>query len=528
MLLALLTALLVVAGTFGLAVGPWHRPDTVSAASPSNKIGLSLFFQNGQMAPLTLVGNPLRYLQEVDIVVTTPTTTTDQGIAPLVQSSEMAGLNWHGIQLVEDDWRQDLDGTWILQRFYRGAHWMEQPSHFTVTPVNAQGQPVGPPLLAQAGKDDQWQSGNDGFVRRFVVRQIVRGCADLDDCTGATSFTVQGLVQLRDALHPAKRAVVIPPPATALRLAWSADPHTVRTVALSHSDLADWEFGYGLQLALEVLNTPPRGYFLASETVQLRLTYLDGQGQRLHAAGELPTFGQFMAGTVASGIRYFDGLALFPSTYYALKHREGNTTVTFSGPTNRLKTPLKTIQGFELFAPQVTVASSGLDGYSAVTTIVPAAAVIFVPALWDTPVSDTVSLTIPDDAPPGTYVAAFKGRRDWGGEALNRGTTVEIQVGQEGPTTFVPSTGPCNTCHSGPSGLGNVLHGLSDRRACYSCHAGLAFEPDAPLDIRVHMVHSRSQRFVSAGGDIQNCALCHLEPEEDLGPFRNSGLDGLP
>jgi hypothetical protein len=77
---------------------------------------------------------------------------------------------------VEDDWRQEVDTTWTLQRFYRGAKWMEQPSHFTVRAVNAAGQLVGQPLEAQAGKDDKWQNGNDAFVRRFVVRQIVRGC----------------------------------------------------------------------------------------------------------------------------------------------------------------------------------------------------------------------------------------------------------------------------------------------------------------------------------------------------------------
>src|SRR5262245_56246140 len=190
MILALLTAILSVAGVLGLAAGPWSRLTTATAASPSDPVGLSLFFRNGQMAPLTLVGNPPRYLQEVDIVVTTSTTTTDQGLAPLVQSSELAGLNWSGVEPVEDDWRQDVDTTWTLQRFYRGAHWMEQPSHFAVTPIDAQGQPVGPPLLAMAGTDDQWQPGNDGFVRRFVVRQIVRGCPALHHCTGATSFTV--------------------------------------------------------------------------------------------------------------------------------------------------------------------------------------------------------------------------------------------------------------------------------------------------------------------------------------------------
>ena len=92
-------------------------------------------------------------------------------------------------------------------------------------------------------------------------------------------------------------------------------------------------------------------------------------------------------------------------------------------------------------------------------------------------------------------------------------------------TTFVAKTGGCNSCHTGPSALGSVLHGLSDRRACFSCHASIPGEPDAALDIRVHMVHSRSERFASAGGNIRNCGLCHLAPPP--GPLRNNGADGL-
>jgi hypothetical protein len=52
--------------------------------------------------------------------------------------------------------------------------------------------------------------------------------------------------------------------------------------------------------------------------------------------GSLPTLAEFVAGTVPSGIRYFDGFGLFPTTYYALKHRKGNTIVTLYGPTIRV------------------------------------------------------------------------------------------------------------------------------------------------------------------------------------------------
>jgi len=56
-----------------------------------------------------------------------------------------------------------------------------------------------------------------------------------------------------------------------------------------------------------------------------------------------------------------------------------------------------------------------------------------------------------------------------------------------------------------------------DRRACYSCHSSLAFEPDAAIDIRVHTVHDRSERFASLA-KITDCGLCHLTPP--TGPAR--------
>src|SRR5207249_4749654 len=155
---------------------------------------------------------------------------------------------------VEEDWRPDVDGTWILQRFYRGARWMEQPGHFAVTPLDPAGNPVGDPLIAQVGQDDRWSPGDDGFVRRFVVRQIVRHCANLNDLAGANSFAVQGLAQFRDALQADRRALPIPANATQLRLFWSADPTADRRVPVSHADPSAFPFGYGFQPQLEVLN----------------------------------------------------------------------------------------------------------------------------------------------------------------------------------------------------------------------------------------------------------------------------------
>ena len=123
-------------------------------------------------------------------------------------------------------------------------------------------------------------------------------------------------------------------------------------------------------------------------------------------------------------------------------------------------------------------------------------------------------ITVPEDALPETYVATLKARREWGGEALNRAATIEIQVGTPAPTTFVVKTGRCDACHTGSTGLPNLLHGLNNRRACLSCHSSLAFEPDAATDIRIHEIHDRSDRFASLA-NINDCAKWRLTPPND-------------
>jgi hypothetical protein len=480
----------------------------------TNPIGLSLFFQNGAMAPLTLVGDAPRFLQEIDVTATV-TTPTDEGINPLLHTSEFSSLDWTGVTQVEEDWRPAGDGTFTRQHFYRGAAWMEQASKFLVFPTDSTGTQVGDPLIANAGKDDRLGSADDGFVRRFVARQIATGCRSVGDCTGAT-FTAQGLVQLRDALQADERARPIPAEATRLTLKWTVQDQTPRTVEIAHASPADFPFGYGFRISLDETSTPANGsFYVPGEPVSFRVTFRDGQGKRLHPPGSLPTFGQFLRGEIATGLRYYDGFRLFPTTYYALKHRESNLLVTLSGPTDTLRTPRTIVDAGQFFvpAPAIAVTTVGTDGFSDLAAGVPPFYItfggLFDPTLWETPVSDSVNFTIPSEALPGTYVAAVKARREFGGEALNRATTSTIQVGTATPTTFTAQTGNCTSCHTGPSALGSILHGVTDRRACYSCHASLNVEPDTALDTRVHEVHDRSGRFPA---DIHNCATCHLTP----------------
>jgi hypothetical protein len=56
---------------------------------------------------------------------------------------------------------------------------------------------------------------------------------------------------------------------------------------------------------------------------------------------------------------------------------------------------------------------------------------------------------------------------------------------------------------------------MGDRRACFGCHSSLGIEPDNVLDIRVHTIHDRSERF---GANVRNCSNCHLATPD--GPAR--------
>lgn len=471
-------------------------------------VGLSLRFANGQAAPLQLLGQAPRYLQEIDISESV-TSFTDEGITPLIENSAVSALDWSGVAQVEEIWVPSLDGTFTRERYFRGARWMEAPSQLRVVAVDDAGQELGAPLIAHAGRDDRSSPGDDGFVRRFVARQSAFGCASPGDCSAAV-FVSEALIQLRDALEPTADARSIPDGASALRLTWSQLEAASFEVALAPATAA---LSYGFDVALEPLGSPANGqYYVPGETVSFRVTFRDGDGNRLHPQGQLPSYGEFVSGQVESGLRYLD-LQTQTRLYYALKHRESNLLAVLSGPTDKLKTPTGVVDPTLFFGPQVPFATTAVDGFTAVGQTVPPAGIIFggfaVPALWSLPVSDVVSFVIPADAEAGTYVASIKARRDYAGEALNRGTTVDVQVGSAEPTSFTAQTA-CTSCHAEErTSFDAVLHGLDDRRSCFGCHASLGIEIDNALDIRVHTIHDRSNRFEA---DLMQCSNCHLTP----------------
>ena len=470
-------------------------------------VGLSLLFENASMKPLTFYGNPPRYLNEIDLVFSSLPQAIDSGSTPLVQTGDTAALDWKGVEMVDEDWRRTGD-TFQRERFYRNAAWMNAASQFTVYATDAQGRRMGAPLIMTAGRDDQASDHDDGFIRRFVARQIATGCKKQGDCTGA-QFVLQTLVQLRQNRNKASRTLVLPPQTAALELEWSEQPGARYRLAVKHAAADSLPFGYGFQISLDV--SPPKNgrFFTPGEEVKLRPVFRDGQSRRLFEPGHLPTYGEVGRDDAVSGLSYYNG-KINSTLYYALKHREANILVAISGPTNKLALAKSVLDGAKLQEEESVVANVASDGYSAVFTGLPSFAIsLGPPAKADQPVSDIVSLHVPMDALPGTYIAAIKARRIFGGEALNRAAVTTFQVGTTESTEFAPKTGNCDGCHKGAAGFENILHGVSDRRACFACHIALSFEPDNALDVRVHSIHSRSRRF---NADFQKCSVCHFAP----------------
>lgn len=477
--------------------------------------GLSLFFQDGNAATVDIVGDGRRYVDELDIVSTIPTA-TDEGIQPVIDSGDMAGLDWSGVEMVEEDWRPDGQGTFTRQRFYRNAAWMEKRSYFLVYQADDDGVLPGLPIVVSVGKDDVWSLLDSGFIRRFDARQITTGCAAIDDCSTATGYVSEGLAQYRHALFPRLQSRQLRSDATRLIVYWTADPLKFREVQLARLTEEESTYAYGFEPEIEEMSVPANGqYYIPGEQVTFAIRFYDDEGNVIAGDGNMPTYSEFLFGLDDSGLRYYD-INLQTTLFYALKHRESNMVLAMSGPTDKLQVPQTVVSGAQFLTPnQAVVATPGVDGFTGLAYLIPNFGVIFGgfadPSIWDTPVPDEYTFTIPPDAEAGTYVVALKARREFGGEALNRGAVVRVQVGTDTHTAWEPTTGNCETCHLGQTSLSETLHGIGDRETCFACHTPLDFEPDSQLNYRVHFVHSRSDRFP---GDPWECSTCHLSPPQ--------------
>lgn len=482
---------------------------------PVGAVGLAVEVDNGAGVPLSLRAGQAFYVNQIDLRASVEAS-VDEGVAGLDASGDFAALDWDGVFLRDTEAlpQPNPDGTFTRRRFYRGAAWMEDRSKLTLTQVNASGAALGPPVKLDAGKDDKRKPADTFFIRRLRAIQWTYDCLSTSDCTGASSFMEEALVELRNTTGHSP-VFTLHPQTAAFELRWSQKPGGAYVIPVTQ--LASPPYAYGFSAEVTPV-TPPAagGVYQPGQDITFQITLRDGDGNRLHPEGSLPTYADVVLGGDDSGIQYWRGPVEASATYWRRKHRERMLAAQIIGPAQDIQPIRSFVDVNDFFGPYVTGGKTARDGVLSQLALLPPASTILIGsfdpshAAWHLPATDTFQFHIDDDANPGTYLVTLKARRTYLGEDIPVSKTIEIQVGTPAHTTATLDTGPCNTCHSGGSTLKALLHGNDNRAACAGCHAPLPFEYEGPIHVRVHYIHSRSDRVDAPPA---KCASCHLTPE---------------
>lgn len=496
--------------------GETARAEQAQYTTTSTPVGLAIEIENGMGAPLDVRAGQTFYINQIDIRAAIHTS-VDEGVDGLETSGDFATVPWNDVQFEEQEFQilPGPEGKFTRSRFYSGAEWMTAPSFFTVAQIDEHGHLTDWPILVNAGRDAHQHPADDFFVRRFRAIQWTRDCPSSTDCSGATQFEEEALIELRNTMdqHPTFQ---LKPSTTALRVRWSMKPFMPYVIPLNQ--VASPPYDYGLSIDLEALTPPgPGGYYLPGQDVTFRITLRDGTGSRLHPEGSLPSYNDVIFGANPAGIQYYRGFFDNTWVFWRRKHRERTLLVHIMGPAQNVQ-PIRSVIPLEAILGQDVLPAGDLaaDGVFAQSKVFPTTNGVFggvvdpTHAAWAEPGSDTWTFNLPDDAEPGTYRVTAKARRTYFGEDTAFTRTIEIQVGSLTPTTSTLTTGGCNSCHSGGGSLAIVPHANPDRATCAACHAPLAVELDAPIFVRAHFIHSRSNRFDAA---VTQCSSCHLTPE---------------
>src|SRR6185503_2593591 len=170
------------------------------------------------------------------------------------------------------------------------------------------------------------------FVRRMRAIQWANDCAAPTDCSAATSFLEEALVELRYANDAAPRTR-IGGSTSQLRVTWTANRSHRYVIPVEQVEQPEW--GYGLDIDLAVTTPPgPDGAYAAGQGLTVQFTLRDGSGKRLHPPGVLPTFLDYLGGNDPAGIDYWNANEKV-MTYYRRKHMEKQMVIAIVGPMQR-------------------------------------------------------------------------------------------------------------------------------------------------------------------------------------------------
>lgn len=488
----------------------------LAASAKARPVGIAIEIDNGEGVPIQLEKGGTFFIDQLDMKASLHAT-TDSDVSGLEYEGDFAQLPWHGIRQADQEFvlLANGDGTFTRRRFFTDALWMELPSFFMVQQVDSRGRPHKNPLILWAGEDNARLPGDGFFVRRMRAIQWTYDCASVTDCSTATNFEEEALVELRNA-QGKPDTFKLHPQTTALQVVWSLKPWQRYEIPVQQVHKPKWD--YGFQISVDPV-TPAQGdgTYAPGTDITFRVTLKDGNGKRLHPVGSLPTYAEAVLGNHDAGINYYRAFFDATTTYYRRKHRERMMMAQIIGPAQDIQA-IRSIADLDLFlAPGVqTVGIAERDGVYAQFTTFPQSSDLFggafdpVNAGWFAHVPDTFTFSLPDDAKAGTYLLTLKGRRTFLGQDIPATTTIEVQVGSPVRTHPHLTTGNCESCHQNGGELSTVLHANANRAACAGCHVPLGFELEGPIFVRTHFIHSRSDRF--AASEMQ-CTTCHLEQE---------------
>src|SRR4030095_1629673 len=160
----------------------------------------------------------------------------------------------------------------------------------------------GQAMIVQSGVDNQSRNADGFFIRRFRAIQWTRDCPAANDCSGATSFEEEALVELRSAMHP-ERTFTIHPRTAALTLHWSARPGSPYRIPVTQ--IASPRCSDGFSIDVDAVTQPRSdGSYAPGIDIAFRITLRDGAGKRLHALGALPSYDEVISGRDDAGIQY--------------------------------------------------------------------------------------------------------------------------------------------------------------------------------------------------------------------------------
>lgn len=438
------------------------------------------------------------------------------------EESLFSGLDWSGTAITRDRYLLAPDtGVYIREVLYDNAQWTTQDYSFLVEVLDSDGTPRAEQVYHR--KDFLAEtpiSGHSRFAWQVegVAPPLFQGDTELRTYPGYQPvYRTVARMDFGGSTNPFKtfkiaRGLVGD---GAIRVTWSLKPNDPLYFPVSFVSPEDVEPGcfdgpqgelrvpcnFGLDP--QITFSPPQNgkYYVPGETFDANIELRDGRGLLLHRPDALPSVNEYMRDQ-ANGLLFYNSGAV--DVFF---ERDTYAGVKVAGPLQRLKPNYSPDNPDMYLELPATGPLSFMPQYFS-DEILAGAADIRVPTRQ--------VITLPENAPAGTYVAVVKSHRQWMGERFAKTKAFFFQVGTDTETKYPNRVGNCQICHRGVLSLDNLMHGLSvdHIESCKTCHGNQAGEPNA-FTARIHELHMYSPKFPLLKND---CSVCHLTRESAMRP----------